>query len=158
MNQRIMVTALVLASTWLFWSGVYEPLVLGFGVLSCVLVVALARRTGFFDTDVYSLGLGPRLPRYWAWLLREIVRSNLQVAHLVLSRDVPVKPTIVTVDASDLPAVSQATLANAITLTPGTLTVDINRGMIEVHCLTPEIAAELTDGEMLRRARILSRA
>lgn len=157
-KRQIMTTGLVLAVTWLLWSGIYEPLFLALGALSCVMVVVLARRTGFFDQEVYSLGLGPRWPSYWAWLLKEIVKTNFQVARIILRRDLAVSPTIVTVDASDLTPVCQATLANAITLTPGTLTLDIEDGVIEVHCLTAEVAGELGDGEMLRRARALQGA
>ena len=61
-------------------------------------------------------------------------------------RRLEIEPTWVTVDASNLPAAVQATLANAITLTPGTVSVDVDRGRIEVHCLTREIADELYPG------------
>jgi multicomponent Na+:H+ antiporter subunit E len=155
-GARLALAACVFAATWLLWSGHYTPLVLGLGTASCVLVLLLARRTGFFDVDVYVLDLVPRLPRYWWWLLGEIVRSNLVVARLVLNRRLVVTPTIVTVDAAHLPSNVQATLANAITLTPGTVTLDVDRGIIEVHCLTAEIAAELAAGEMLRRAERLT--
>ena len=83
----------------------------------------LAQRTGFFDLEVYALHLGPRLPRFWLWLLKEIVTSNIRVARIVLSREMPIEPTLVSIDASELSIVSQATLANAITLTPGTASV-----------------------------------
>lgn len=143
-------------ATWLLWSGHYTALVLALGAASCVLVLLLARRTGFFDTDVYSLHLGPRLPAFWLWLLKEIVRSNVAVARIVLGRRLEISPTWVTIDAAHLPVAVQATLANAITLTPGTVSVDIDRGKIEVHCLTREIAEELRGGEMLRRATALA--
>jgi multicomponent Na+:H+ antiporter subunit E len=144
------------AATWLLWSGHYVPLLLVLGGASVGLVLMVARRTGFFDPDVYSLHLGPRLPAFWLWLIKEIVVSNLNVARIVLRRRLEIEPTWVTVDASHLPAAAQATLANAITLTPGTLSVDIVRGRIEVHCLTREIADDLRGGEMLRRATALT--
>jgi multicomponent Na+:H+ antiporter subunit E len=154
--KRIAIAGAVFAVTWLLWSGHYTPLMLGLGALSCALVLVLARRTGFFDVDVYALHLGPRLPGFWCWLAREIVRSNLSVARIVLSRRMPIEPTLVTVDASRLPVVGQATLANSLTLTPGTVSLDVNRGMIEVHCLTREAAAQVRHGEMLRRATALT--
>lgn len=153
---RTTTAALLFVATWLLWSGHYTGLLLVLGALSCALVLILARRTGFFDTDVYSLHLGPRLPAFWLWLLKEIARSNIDVARIVLSRRPDIEPTIVTVDASHLPAAVQATLANAITLTPGTVSVDIDRGRIEVHCLTREIAEQLRDGELVRRATRLA--
>lgn len=154
-TSRIAVAAAVFAATWLLWSGHYTGLLLGLGALSCALVLVLPQRTGFFDLEVYALHLGPRLPRFWLWLLREIVTSNIRVARIVLSRKLPIEPTLISIDASELSIVSQATLANAITLTPGTVSLDVNRGTIEVHCLTPEAAASLRDGEMLKRAKAL---
>jgi multicomponent Na+:H+ antiporter subunit E len=152
---RMAAAGALFAATWLLWSGHYTPLILALGAVSCALVLVLAGRTGFFDVDVYALHLGPRLPRFWLWLAGEIVRSNIAVARIVLSRKLPIEPTIVSIDASHLPVVSQATLANALTLTPGTVSLDVNRGMIEVHCLTRQVAAEVRDGEMLRRATAL---
>ncbi len=156
--MRIAIAFVVFVVTWLLWSGIYQPLVLALGALSCLLVTLLAVRIGFFDKDIYALHLGPRLPSYWLWLLKEIFTANLQVARIVLSPTLPIRPTIVTIDASELPPVSQATLANAITLTPGTLVMDIDSGRIEAHCLTTEAATALEDGEMLRRARRLTGA
>lgn len=152
MKLRIITAALLFAVTWLLWSGVYKPLWLGLGAFSCGLVLWLALRTGFFKPDNYAFHLGPRLPRYWGWLLKEIGSSSLAVARIVLDPRLPVSPMIVTVDASQLSRVAQVTLANAITLTPGTVTVDIDAGVIEVHCLTRANAADLQAGEMLRRA------
>jgi multicomponent Na+:H+ antiporter subunit E len=154
--MRYAIAAIVFAAAWLLWSGHYSPLLLYLGAISCGLVLLLATRTGFFEVDVDVLHLGRRLPRFWLWLLKEIVKANLTVARIVLSRRMPIQPTVVSIDASDLPTVTQATLANAITLTPGTVSIDIDRGMIEVHCLTTGAADDLRNGEMLRRARMLT--
>jgi multicomponent Na+:H+ antiporter subunit E len=154
--MRSAVTFALFAATWLLWSGHSSALLLALGAASCMLVLWLAHRTGFFAEDVYTLHLGPRLPAFWWWLLKEIVRSNITVARIVLGRELRIEPVLVSVDASKLPASVQATLANAITLTPGTVAVDVDRGVIEVHCLTREIADELCAGEMLRRAERLA--
>jgi multicomponent Na+:H+ antiporter subunit E len=154
--MRSGVTLVLLAATWLLWSGHYSALLLTLGAASCVLVLWLARRTGFFAEDVYALHLGPRLPAFWWWLLKEIVRSNIAVGRIVLGSELRIGPVLVSVDASHLPPSVQATLANAITLTPGTVAVDIDRGVIEVHCLTREIADALRGGEIVRRAERLA--
>ena len=153
--MRSAMTLALLAATWLLWSGHYSARLLALGAVSCALVLWLAHRTGFFAADVYTLHLGPRLPAFWWWLFKQIARSNVAVARIILSRNMPIEPTLVSVDAAHLPAPIQATLANAITLTPGTVAVDVDRGVIEVHCLTQEIARELRFGEMLRRAERL---
>ena len=157
MRGRILTTILLFAITWLLWSGFYTPLLLMLGAASCALVVLLAMRTGFFERELYTLHLGPRLPSYWWWLIREIVKANFTVARIVLDPRLPIQPQIIRIDASGLPSASQATLANSITLTPGSLTLDIDNNLIEVHCLTDGSADDLRRGEMLRRATKLAR-
>ena len=66
----------LLTIAWLFWSGIYTPLLLGLGVFSCLLSLLLAHRIGFF-TNPTGLHLAPKLARYWLWLLKEIVKSSV---------------------------------------------------------------------------------
>jgi multicomponent Na+:H+ antiporter subunit E len=55
--------------------------------------------------------------------------------------------------ARDLPDLLQVVYANAITLTPGTLSLDVDDDRIEVHSLEQAGIDELRDGEMLRQVR-----
>jgi multicomponent Na+:H+ antiporter subunit E len=143
-------TLLLFGVTWLLWSGVYEPLLLGLGVLSCLLALYLAHRMGFFERGIFALHLWPRLPKFWGWLLIEIVKSNFGVASAVLRPRGAIGATIVEIDTKSGP-VGQTLLANAITLTPGTVTMDVVDGRLRVHCLTRAAADELLAGEMNRR-------
>ncbi len=149
-SVRPTLTFLLLGFTWLLWSGVYEPLILSLGLLSCLLVVYLAHRMGFFTRGIFSLHLSPRLPRYWAWLLIEIVKANLAVAAAVLRPGRTVSPTVVEIRTEAGP-IGQTLLANSITLAPGTVTLDVNEGRLRVHCLTRAAADQLLAGEMNRR-------
>ena len=81
--------------------------------------------------------------------------SSLEVARVVLRRDLELHPKIVALDAVDLDRFGQALLGNSITLTPGTLTLDVHEGRLLVHALTPEGAAALEQGEMQRRVKAL---
>ena len=147
----------VLVSAWLLWSGQFEPLLLGLGTFSCLLITYLAQRMGFFDEDIFALRVGPRLLRYWIWLAKEIVRSSIEVARVVIDPRLPISPQVVEIEATARHPVYQAILANSITLTPGTLALDVHRGVIKVHTLTREGADELLAGEMDRRVAALSR-
>lgn len=155
--MRIIIASALFAATWLLWSGHYAPPLLFLGALSCMLVLLLARRIGFFADDAFSLHLGSRAQffLFWFWLLVEIAKANLQVLRIILSRRLPIEPCVVALDVSHLSPVHQATFANAVTLTPGTLTMDVDRGRLEVHCLTREIAEELCTGKMLRRVEAI---
>ncbi|MEX1206005.1 MAG: Na+/H+ antiporter subunit E [Dongiaceae bacterium] len=143
--------ALVLYGLWLLLSGHYEPLLLGFGVLSCALVVAIALRMDVVDKEGHPVHLGWRALAYWPWLLLEIAKSNIDVARRVLHPALPISPTLVRVKASQSSDLGQVIYANSITLTPGTVSIELEDGMIDVHALTGETAAALEAGEMNRR-------
>jgi multicomponent Na+:H+ antiporter subunit E len=133
---------------WLVLSGHYTPLYIGLGLLSAAVVTWLNRRDEIVSDVVRAL---PGLLRYSAWLLWQIVQSNLQVARLVLDPRLPIDPQVVRVRTGMRQDLAVATLANSITLTPGTVTVEIEGDELVVHALTPATAAAVAAGEMARR-------
>lgn len=143
---------------WLLWSGLYQPLLITLGVLSSLLVLYLARRMGFFEGRVYSLHLIARLVPFWGWLGGQLIRSNLEVARIVLSPRMAISPTVVRLRAEPPGPVGQAILGNAITLTPGTVTIDDHDGVLFVHCLTREGARALLDCGINQRVAALIRS
>ena len=155
LTHRVLPLLLVLVVAWLLWSGLYKPLVLGLGALSCVITVYIAHRIGFFDqpSGLHVIG---RLPKYWMWLIGEIVKSSLQVTRIILHRDLPISPTLVTFDAEPKGPIGQAILGNAITLSPGTVTLDVHADKLRVHCLTTEGAQDLLEGDANRRSAELT--
>ena len=153
----VLTLGVLLTAAWLLWSGLFKPLILGLGVLSCALTLYVVRRMGYFDKDTFAFRYDLRLLGFWAWLGREVVRSSIEVTRVILRRDVRVEPRVVELDARDLSPVDQALLGNSITLTPGTLTLDVHQGRLLVHALSAEGAAALEAGEMQRRVRALRR-
>jgi len=152
---RMVVLLVPLAAAWLLWSGIYKPLLLVLGAFSCLLTVYIKHRMKYFEADVFALRFGRRLISYWLWLAKEVIKSSLDVARIVLSPSLPISPEVVTIKASCKHPVDQAILANSITLTPGTLALDVHNGEIIVHALTSEGADELRRGEMDRRVLAL---
>jgi multicomponent Na+:H+ antiporter subunit E len=152
---RILILALLLIAAWVLWSGYLKPLLLGLGALSCVLTIWVVRRMGYFDEDTFAFHYDWRLLGFWAWLGREIILSSIQVARVVLRRKIDVEPEVVDIDGSGLGPVDLALLGNSITLTPGTLTLDVYEGRLLVHALTADGAAALRQGEMQRRVAAL---
>ncbi|MEP7706659.1 Na+/H+ antiporter subunit E [Paraglaciecola sp. 25GB23A] len=155
--SSVLLLLLVLAISWLLWSGLYKPLVIGLGAFSCLLSVYLAHRMGFFRHHDALLRLLPRLPGYWLWLLKEIIISSIDVAKLILKPSLPISPTVVVLQSEAKTDVGQVILGNSITLSPGTVTLDVHEGKILIHCLTVESARELQKGEANRRAAALER-
>ena len=152
---RMLVLLIPLVAAWLLWSGIYKPLLLGLGLFSCLLTIYIKYRMEYFETEDFALRFGRRLIGYWAWLAKEVVRSSLDVARIVLTPSLPISPEVVKIKASCTHPVDQATLANSITLTPGTLALDVYEGEITVHALTQAGAEELRRGEMDRRVAAL---
>lgn len=152
---RMIALLALLAAAWLLWSGLFKPLLLGLGVFSCLLTIYMTHRMRYFETDVFALGFGRRLLGYWLWLAWEIVKSSIDVARVVINPKMPISPQLVRIKASSDRPVDQVILANSITLTPGTLALDVHKGEITVHTLTRAGADELQKGEMERRVAAL---
>lgn len=155
--SSVLLLFLLLSISWLLWSGLYKPLLISLGAFSCALSVYMAYRMGFFKHHKDLLRLMPKLPGYWLWLLKEIVVSSIDVAKLILKPSLPISPKMVVLKSLPKTDVGQVILGNSITLSPGTVTLDVYEGEILVHCLTSEGAKELEKGEANRRAAALER-
>lgn len=152
----VLLLLLVLAVSWVLWSGLYKPLLLGLGVFSCLLSAYLAHRMGFFRHKAL-MALLPGLPGYWLWLLREIAISSFDVARIILKPTMPISPVVVEMETNSDNEVNQVILGNSITLSPGTVTLDVYKGKLLVHCLTKQGAEALRSGELVERASRLER-
>jgi multicomponent Na+:H+ antiporter subunit E len=86
--------------------------------------------------------------RYLAWLFWNMVKANLQVAWIILHPGLPVDPTFLVFRTTLKSDLSRVLLANSITLTPGTITVDLKDDQLLVHALAPATAGALTKGEL----------
>lgn len=141
----------LLMGTWLLLSGHYEPTLIGYGVLCSAGVVALSARLGILDEEGVPIHLAWRALRYLPWLFGQIVRSNWAVARVILDPRLPIRPRLLQLEAGPQTVVGQVVLANSITLTPGTITLDVRDGRLLVHALTEDSAAGVLGREMDRR-------
>ncbi len=146
----------VLAAVWLLWSGLFKPLQLGLGFFSCVITFLLVRRMGYLQNRFFALRYSSRLFTYWAWLVREVIRSSLDVARIIIDPRLPISPRVLEIKTTSDHPIDQVILANSITLTPGTLALDLHDGVIKVHTLTEAGARDLISGEMDRRVAQLN--
>jgi len=138
-------------AVWLFLSGHYGLWLIALGVLSSLFTVLLARRMGIVDSEGLPLNLIPGLLRYLPWLCWIVIRSNLDVAGRILHPRLPITPTVVRVPAEQQTAAGRTTYANSITLTPGTISLELTDDEIEVHVLSTDALDDLIDGKMARR-------
>lgn len=140
---------------WIVLSGHYTPLLIALGALSVVLVCWLSWRADFAEREDTALPLSPRLPRYVTWLVKEVLVSAAGVVRKVWSPRLDLRPVVDVTPSPDMSVFTQVVYANSITLTPGTLSMDVDEDAIKVHSLDAAGAQTLRDGEMMRRARDL---
>lgn len=147
MKQSILL-AIALALLWILLSGHFDALLLGFGVISVVFVSWLAARMHVVDGESYPFGLIPRLSGYWLWLLVEIVKSNVDTARRVFGSAAAVKPVVFDHPATQHSDLGLVIHANSITLTPGTVSLEIEEGSIQVHALHADVARATAESGM----------
>jgi multicomponent Na+:H+ antiporter subunit E len=142
----------LLFAFWLLLSFTLEPGHVVAGFLACVLVLLImggkAPRREWLLNPVRLFWLLAYLP-FFAYYC---IRANLDVAYRVLHPDMPIRPGIVKVHTDLKTALAKTFLANSITLTPGTLTVDIDGGDLYIHWINID-----TDDPREQTERIVKR-
>lgn len=129
-----------------------------FGLLSVLAVLGIARRMDRFSQTERDELLGLRTLAYLPWLLWQVLKANLQVSRIILNPRLPIGPRLIRVRASQKTTTARVIYANSITLTPGTISLDLRDDTILVHALTQESAAGVETGEMDRRVSRLEKS
>jgi multicomponent Na+:H+ antiporter subunit E len=142
---------LVLVGVWLVWSGHFEARLLGLGALSCGLVVWISWRMRIVDDEGQPMKLALRLPGYLLWLTVEVIKANIDVAKRVLSPSLPISPTLARLPAPQRTDLGKVIYADSITLTPGTVSIELDAHAILVHALSRDGIADLRGGVMAQR-------
>jgi multicomponent Na+:H+ antiporter subunit E len=147
--QNFLGTAVILFAFWMLLSGKFDVFHLSLGVICSVLVACLCHDLLFANVRVGDTRVvAARFIAYIPWLIQQIVVANIHVASLVLRRRMPIDPQILKFETKLETDISCVTLANSITLTPGTITIDIKDGVYYVHALSKKVADDLNAGEM----------
>ena len=143
--------SLFLAAFWLLNSGHYSALMLSLGAISIVTVLYIVHRMDVVDHESQPIHLTLKFPAYYAWLIKEIVLANILVVKHIWLSNKSITPTIKTIKASQKTDIGKVIYANSITLTPGTVTVNMEGDQFMVHALLRESIEELEAGDMDRR-------
>ncbi|MBM3526768.1 MAG: hypothetical protein FJX62_01630 [Alphaproteobacteria bacterium] len=151
--MRTISLAFILYVFWLVLSGYFKPFLLIAGAICAVLCALAAGRLNAADEEGHPNHLILRTPTYYPWLLWEIAKSAWSVTKIILHPKLPISPTMSVVRASQRTAAGIATYANSITLTPGTITADVQGNDLTIHALVADGATDVEGGEMDRRVR-----
>ncbi len=147
--QNFIGTSLILFAFWMLLSGKFDAFHLTLGAICCALTGYLFHDLLFANARVGDMHIvAARFIAYIPWLIQQIVLSNIHVASLALSPKMPIDPQIIKFKTKLETDISWVTLANSITLTPGTITMDIKDGVYYVHALSKKVAEDLNTGDM----------
>lgn len=132
--------SIVLVVLWIALSGDLtlsgdHPLLIILGVFSIVIAMAVTIRMRILDRETAPFGPAPRLFQYWGWLGKEIVAANISVLRKVMRPEIDISPRLIRVPVDLESDLARCTFANSITLTPGTVTVDVQDDGFLVHAL-----------------------
>ena len=105
-------------------------------------------RMDVIDHEGHPIHLSFKALYFWPWLIWQIILSNIEVAKRVLLPGYNVSPNIILVPAKQKTDLGKVIYANSITLTPGTISLELEHDEILVHALTHGGADDLAGGEM----------
>lgn len=141
---------------WLLLSGYFVAFLLAAGAGCALAAVLLSRRMDIIDHEGHPIHLSwYTFFSYWPWLVKEIIKSAWDVTRLILHPRLPISPTLARFKPTQQSDLGLVIHANSITLTPGTISVEVDRDEFLVHALTREGAAALAGSEMDRRVTAL---
>ncbi|MDF1542202.1 MAG: Na+/H+ antiporter subunit E [Anaerosomatales bacterium] len=142
----------LLFAFWLILTGSLGLLDLALGVVVSLFLGAWAARFLWpADAPALTPRQAGRFLLYIPRLLTSVVMAALQVAEVVLDPRMPVDPVVISHRTSFTRDISRVAYANSITLTPGTLAVDIDSDTFYVHCLAEHFATDIATGDLERR-------
>ena len=152
--MRFVLTALIMFAFWIFLSGKFSFILLLSGVISSLLVSYMSNDLLIGNGDI-KLGFIRiiRFIRFLPWLLWKIVLANIDLALRTLHPKMPINPILINIKNNLKTDLGMVILANSITLTPGTVTIDVNENEFLVHVISEKAAQSLISGEMQARVK-----
>lgn len=146
---------IIIFALWLIFNGkiTLEICLIGL-VLSAALAVFCRKYLGYDkNTSKKPVQRFWLLVRYLGILILEVIKANIQVIKITLSKDLEFEPCIVYFRTDLKDAVSRVMLANSITLTPGTITVSLEDDLYCVHCLDKSMSEGLDESVFVQQLR-----
>jgi multicomponent Na+:H+ antiporter subunit E len=148
---------LTLAAFWLLNSGHYSVLILSLGFVSIALILVISHKMDVVDNESQPIYLSRKILGYYLWLIKEIIKANITVVKHIWLGEGSISPTLKKITISQETDMGKVIYANSITLTPGTVAIDLVDNEITVHALNYKDIESLEIGEMDRRVTLLER-
>jgi len=144
-SQFLILKTAALFGLWVMLSGQFDPVHLGLGV---VLSFFVAWINSGHSPFVPRFQLWGRIILYLPWLFGKIVQSSLHVTKLILDPRLPIHPRLIRYESKLKEPPAVVLLGNSITLTPGTITAEVNGKVLLVHALDEVSSEDVTSGRL----------
>lgn len=150
--------ALVLFAFWMILSGRSETKFVVYGILTAVVttwvtypLLLVPNKDGSKKYYVFGFSI-PKMIMYFFWLMWQLVLANIDVLLATTGQELKIDPKVVRFRFRADNPMASVILANSITLTPGTVTMNVtDDGVYEIHALTVGAAAGVLDGGMQKK-------
>lgn len=153
MVSDIFLTFIILIIFWISLAGQFDPIGIVSGMIYCAFISRISSNLIFKRKEnvIHAIKKFPHFLFYVFYYLKDIVLANIDVAKLVLSPKMLINPQIVEYESTLKNDFALTVLSNSITITPGTVTVDIINGKLLVHAIEPSMAEGILNGDLDKR-------
>ena len=146
--KHIISLGALLFALWLGLSGQINALMISLGVASTIAIVAITHRMDTIDKETYPAHMNLLLLRFWLFLAREVIFANIDVVKRIFKPGKNISPQLFELPLTLKTDLSRVIYANAITMTPGTVSANLDKKTITIHTLSIESAQDLSNGRM----------
>lgn len=141
---------------WLLLTGTFETKFLIYGVLTALIVSWVSYPVllvPYHGKKYFLLSINPfRFINYFCWLMYQLVLANIDVVRATVRPEIEIHPSVVRFYFRAEHPLAQVILANSITLTPGTVTLNVTpNGVFEIHALTTGAAEGIISGDFPKK-------
>ena len=148
----------VLFGFWMVLSGRTETKFIVYGLITALLttwvtypLLLVPNKDGSKQYFVFGVSI-PKFIMYFFWLMWQLVLANVDVLLATTAQELDIDPKVVRFYFRADNPMASVVLANSITLTPGTVTINVtDDGLYEIHALTKGAAAGVLDGSMQKK-------
>ena len=150
-NKRGDPVPIVLFALWVIFNAKLNWEIAVTGILVTVFVYRfMCRYMDYsYKTDIAIIKNLPSGIKYVAVLMWEVFRSNIEVSGFVFRKHSEIKPQLIFFKTRLKSDAARVALANSITLTPGTITVSEEAGILGVHCLNSHMGEDMDNSDFV---------
>ncbi len=150
-GKKFAITYIIMFTFWILLSWTFDLLHILAGFIGSLLVAYFSHDLLIKEGISLSINRINLSIRYLLYLIYSIIIANIDVAYRVLHPKMPIDPKIIRFKTKLKTEVGKTSLANSITLTPGTITIDVKDENFYVHALSSKAADDFLQGTMRKR-------